>query len=56
MIRFEQPDASKHAKLSFVKSALRILAGVVLIVPQSLVLAGILFIVAEIVGIAEELV
>ena len=56
MIQFEVPDANRHAKLSFVKSIFRILAGLSLIILQGVVFAGILFIIAEILGIAEELV
>ena len=56
MISFDQPDANWHARISFIKSIIRIFAGISLIWPQSLILAGILLIVAEILGIAEELV
>lgn len=56
MIKFDQPDANWHARISFLKSAIRIAAGISLIWPQSLVLAGIFLIIAEILGIAEELV
>ena len=50
----EQPDAKKHLELSLVKSGIRIMAGLALIFsgPAS---AGLLLIIAEIVGIAEEL-
>ena len=51
-----QPDPKWHARLSFIKSAIRIAAGISLIYPQSLALAGIFLIAAEIVGVAEELV
>lgn len=44
-----------HDNISYVKSVLRILAGISL-VSRSFFLAGFLFIVAEILGIAEELV
>lgn len=44
-----------HARYSFIKSAIRIAAGVSL-AAQSLALAGILLIIAEIVGVIEELV
>lgn len=54
--RAQMPDPGKHKYISFVKSAVRIAAGISLIWPQSMVLAGIFLIVAEILGIAEELV
>jgi hypothetical protein len=50
------PDPIWHKRISFVKSAVRIAAGISLIWPQSLILAGIFLIAAEILGIAEELV
>lgn len=50
------PDPIWHARISFIKSAVRIAAGISLIWPQSLILAGIFLIVAEVLGIAEELV
>jgi len=50
------PDPVWHKRISFVKSAVRIAAGISLIWPQSLILAGIFLIAAEILGIAEELV
>lgn len=50
-------DPSKgHFYVSLVKSATRIAAGISLVWPQSIVLAGIFLIVAEILGIVEELV
>ena len=52
----KHPDPKLHQQISFVKSALRIAAGISLIWPQSLVLAGIFLIVAEVLGVAEELV
>jgi hypothetical protein len=51
-----QPDPRLHQQLSFVKSAVRIAAGISLAWPQSIVLAGVLLVVAEVIGIAEELV
>lgn len=45
-----------HFRVSMAKSAVRIAAGIVLIWPQSLILAGIFLIAAELLGIAEELV
>jgi hypothetical protein len=52
----KHPDPQLHQQISFVKSALRIAAGISLIWPESLFLAGIFLIVAEVLGIAEELV
>lgn len=45
-----------HFYVSMVKSATRIAAGIALIWPQSLLLAGIFLIGAEVLGIVEELV
>ena len=57
MIRFTiAPDPVWHAYISFTKSAIRIAAGISLIWPQSLFLAGIFLIAAEVLGVAEELV
>lgn len=50
------PNPWKHRILSFVKSSVRIAAGISLIWPQSLLLAGLFLILAEIFGIVEELV
>ena len=50
------PDPVKHKYISFVKSAVRIAAGISLIWPGSLMLAGIFLIVAEILGVVEEVV
>jgi hypothetical protein len=55
MISFDQPDANWHARISFAKSALRIITGLFLIF-GNLLGAGIFLILAEILGIAEELV
>ena len=49
------PDPKKHQQISFVKSGFRILAGAMLFIGQY-ALAGALIIVAELLGIAEELV
>lgn len=49
------PDPLWHRNISFVKSALRILAGVGLIT-GNLIACGVLFILAEVLGILEELV
>lgn len=51
-----QPDAKKHFQLSMIKSAVRIAAGIALIWPQSMILAGAFLIVAEVIGVAEEMV
>jgi hypothetical protein len=49
------PDPKWHKYISFVKSGLRIAAGITLM--KGLVVpAGILFVFAEVLGIAEELV
>lgn len=57
MIDIQPKDPSAgHFYVSLVKSAMRIAAGIALVWPQSLVLAGIFFIVAEVLGIVEELV
>ena len=50
-------DPSKgHFYVSLFKSATRIAAGIAMIWPQSIVLAGIFIIAAEILGIVEEMV
>ena len=51
----KQPDPRLHQLISFAKSGLRILAGVGFI-SGSLLVGGTLIIVAEILGIVEELV
>jgi len=51
----KQPDPKLHQQISFAKSALRIIAGCSLAV-GSLFFAGVLIVVAEILGIVEELV
>ena len=56
MLDFKQPNANWHARISFLKSAVRIAAGISLIWPQSLLLAGIFLIAAEVLGVVEELV
>ena len=52
----KQPDPKKHFQLSMWKSAVRIAAGISLIWPQSVILAGIFLILAEVIGVAEEMV
>jgi hypothetical protein len=51
----KQPDPKLHFQISMLKSLLRISAGLALIVGNILI-AGSLFILAEVLGIAEELV
>ena len=56
MFKFDlHPDPAWHARISFVKSGLRVIAGFFLI-SGSLLGAGVFLILAEILGIAEELV
>jgi hypothetical protein len=45
-----------HFRVSMAKSAVRIAAGISLIWPQNLILAGIFLIAAEVLGVVEELV
>lgn len=54
--KMNHPDPKLHRNISFVKSVFRIVAGIALVWPQSLVLAGAFLILAEVLGIAEELV
>lgn len=49
------PDPEKHLKLSLIKSAFRVLAGVSIVIGL-VVVGGALLVAAEIVGVAEELV
>jgi hypothetical protein len=51
----KHPDPTKHKYISFVKSGFRILAGIALCFGE-FIIAGLLLIVAELLGIAEELV
>jgi hypothetical protein len=51
----KHPDPKKHQYISFVKSGFRILAGITLCFGE-FVIAGVLLIVAEALGIVEELV
>ena len=56
-MNLQPKDTSKgHFYVSMVKSATRIAAGIALIWPQSIVLAGAFLIAAEVLGIVEELV
>lgn len=50
-----QPDPAKHRYISFAKSGLRIIAGIGLF-NGNFVLAGSLIVLAEILGIVEEMV
>lgn len=52
----KHPDPRLHRNISFVKSALRIAAGITLVWPQNVILAGVFLILAEVLGIVEELV
>ena len=54
-MKFKQPNPKKHLYISLVKSVIRIVAGSMLFV-DLIHLAGLLIIVAELLGIAEELV
>lgn len=57
MLNIQPRDTSKgHFYVSLIKSATRIAAGISLIWPGSLVLAGAFLIGAEVLGIVEELV
>jgi len=50
-------DTSKgHFYVSLIKSVTRIAAGITLIWPQNIILAGIFLIAAEVLGVVEELV
>lgn len=51
----KQPDPRLHQQISFFKSGLRICAGIVLVIGLPVV-CGVLIILAEVLGIAEELV
>lgn len=48
--------AKKHKYISFAKSAVRIAAGMFLVWPGSIVLAGAFIILAEVLGVVEEVV
>jgi len=54
-MKIKQPNPKKHLYVSLVKSVFRILAGSLLFVDM-IHLAGLLIIIAELLGIAEELV
>lgn len=56
-MQIQPKDPSKgHFYVSLAKSATRIAAGIALVWPQNLILAGALLIAAEVLGIAEEMV
>ncbi len=56
-MEIQPKDTSKgHFYVSLFKSAIRIAAGIALIWPQNIVLAGALLIGAEVLGIVEEIV
>ena len=57
MLKIQPRDTSRgHFYVSMIKSITRIAAGIALIWPQSIVLAGVFLIAAEVLGIVEELV
>ena len=53
--QISQPDPKLHRNISFVKSLLRIVAGVSLC-SSNFVIAGVMLVLAEVLGVAEELV
>lgn len=56
-MNIQPKDTSRgHFYVSMAKSATRIAAGIALIWPQNLILAGAFFLLAEVLGIVEELV
>lgn len=56
-LNIQPRDPSRgHFYVSLVKSATRIAAGISLIWPQNMVLAGVFLILAEVLGIVEEIV
>jgi hypothetical protein len=56
-MNIQPKDTSKgHFYVSLVKSATRIAAGIALIWPQNIILAGVFLIAAEVLGVVEELV
>lgn len=58
----QHPDAKKHFYISMVKSGVRIFAGVMLAVSaftihdHAILISGIAFVIAEFLGVAEEVV
>lgn len=56
-MEIQPKDPSKgHFYVSLGKSAIRIAAGISLVWPQNIILAGVFLIAAEILGVVEELV
>lgn len=56
-MEIQPKDTSKgHFYVSLAKSAIRIAAGIALIWPQNIILAGAFLIAAEVLGVVEELV
>jgi len=53
-INMKQPDAKKHQTISFIKSWIRIIG--YFFIPFNLVIATLILVVSEIIGIVEELV
>jgi hypothetical protein len=56
MIDENIPDPIWHRNISFIKSGLRIIAGLFLVLSHSFLGAGIFLILAEVLGIIEEIV
>ena len=57
LFNIQPRDTSRgHFYVSLAKSAIRIAAGIALIWPQNIVLAGVFLIAAEILGVIEEIV
>lgn len=58
----KQPDAKKHFYISMIKSGVRIFAGIMLgvsaftIHDHAILMSGAAFVIAELLGIAEEMV
>lgn len=58
----QQPNAAKHFYISMVKSGIRIFAGIMLAISAFLIhdyailISGASFVIAEVLGIAEEMV
>jgi hypothetical protein len=57
LFNIQPRDTSRgHFYVSLVKSATRIAAGIALIWPQNIILAGVFLIAAEVLGVVEEVV
>jgi hypothetical protein len=50
------PNPLWHRNISFAKSVFRIVAGLFMVITQSIVLAGAFLILAEVLGVVEEIV